>query len=109
MAREGPPRSTLPFPTSACDGDLQLSLAQAGEGGNCLHEFFRKELNVCVLHWVSTHHLLAVAPEWAVLPWCSTMQRGRLVLFLWLPLLWLLLIITLPSSEAKGGLWGGAL
>lgn len=82
-----------------------MGLAQAEEGDNCLHEFFRKKPIVCVLHWVSSHHLLAVAPELAVLTWRSTVQRGRLVLFLWSSLLWLLVIVPLPSSEVKGGLW----
>lgn len=101
----GPSTRTLHCPTSACGGDLQLGLAQERERDNCLHEFFRKKPIVCVLHWVRSHHLLAVGPEWAVLTWCSTVQSGRLVLFLWSSLLWLLVIVPLPSSEVKGGLW----
>lgn len=101
----GPSTRTLHLPTSACGGDLQLGLTQAEEGDNSLHEFFRKKPIVCVLHSVSLHHLLSVAPELAVLTWCSTVQRGRLVLFLWSSLLWLLVIVPLPSSEVKGGLW----
>lgn len=73
----GPSTRTLHFPTSAYGGNLQLGLAQEREKDNCLHEFFRKKLIVCVLHWVRSYHLLAVAAEWAVLTWCSAVQRGR--------------------------------
>lgn len=91
----------LHFPTSACGGDLLLVLFQAEEGDPCFDKSFGKKPTVCVLPWES-------------MPPCGTCYElflhgvrcaeKQLILFLWLSRLWLLLIITLPSSEVKAGL-----
>lgn len=102
----GPPGRALHMEglTSACGGDLWLGLSQPGGWDTCLHEFFRKKPILCALPGqlglpLSCGTCMGCP---SVVPHCTERQ---LVLFLWLSLLWLLLITTLPSSEVKGGLW----